>query len=92
MISNAVKIAAIQMRSSSEKVQNIQTCIRLVNQAAADGAQLVCLPECCLYIGGGLFIGSSLESIREPLSGPSMRAFQQLASDAKVCISLHPFY
>ncbi len=40
-----VKIAGVQFIGNADKETNIATAIRLIRQAAAQGAQVVCLPE-----------------------------------------------
>jgi predicted amidohydrolase len=46
-----MKIAAIQMVSAPDLATNLATAERLINQAAAEGAQLVSLPEYFVQIG-----------------------------------------
>jgi predicted amidohydrolase len=43
--------AAIQMSSTSSKSDNLSQAAKLIDEAAARGAQLVCLPETMNYIG-----------------------------------------
>src|SRR4030095_8909737 len=40
-----VKIAGVQFSGHADKDVNVQTAIRLVRKAAAQGANIVCLPE-----------------------------------------------
>ena len=40
-----VKAAAVQMRCVSDAASNLQTAERLIRQAAAEGAQIILLPE-----------------------------------------------
>jgi len=52
-----------------------------------NGAKLVCLPECCLYISGGLYTDDSPKGkleILESLDGNSMRVYKELAANRKV--------
>lgn len=48
-------VAAIQMCAVDNKLTNLQTIHRLVRRAVSEGlgAALVCLPECCTYMGRG---------------------------------------
>ncbi len=46
-----MKIAAIQMVSTPRVADNLSTAVRLIRQAAADGAQLVALPEYFCLMG-----------------------------------------
>ena len=54
------------------------------------GAQLCCLPECFHFIGGG---DTGLKSIdvAEPLEGPALAKYRQLAVDAGLWLSLGGF-
>jgi deaminated glutathione amidase len=81
-----LKLAAIQMCSTSDKERNLEICQKLVRKAASEGAKLVCLPECCLFIGGGLYNSHKVEksSPQESVNGQSMKIYQELASSTQV--------
>jgi predicted amidohydrolase len=65
-----LRVAAVQLNSTNEKARNLEAAERLVRAAAADGAELVALPEKWNLLAGGeeLLAGS------EPLDGPSLTA------------------
>jgi predicted amidohydrolase len=65
-----LRAAAIQLNSTDEKDRNLEVAERLVRAAAADGAELLALPEKWNLLGGGeeLLVGA------EPLDGPSLTA------------------
>jgi deaminated glutathione amidase len=65
-----VRAAAIQLNSTNDKDRNLEVAERLVRSAAADGAELVALPEKWNMLAGGeeLFAGA------ESLQGPSLSA------------------
>jgi hypothetical protein len=89
-----IKIAAVQMCSVSDKFTNLMTCERLVKTASENGARLVCLPECCLFIGGGLYSTSSSTAVASPgetVDGPSMAAFRSMAKRFGVWLSVGSF-
>lgn len=87
-----IKIAAVQMCSVSDKFTNLMTCERLVKTASENGARLVCLPECCLFIGGGLYSSSTtMTSPTETVDGPSMAAFRSMAKRFGVWLSVGSF-
>jgi predicted amidohydrolase len=65
-----VRVAAVQLNSRSDKAANLETAERLVRAAAADGAQLVALPEKWNLLAGG----EELLAGAEPLDGPSLAA------------------
>ena len=46
-----MKIAALQMVSAPDLATNLATASRLIDQAVADGAQLVSLPEYFVQMG-----------------------------------------
>src|ERR1700749_601409 len=65
-----MRVAAVQLNSNADKARNLATAEALVRAAAADGAELVALPEKwnLLAAGEGLAAGA------EPLDGPSLTA------------------
>jgi deaminated glutathione amidase len=65
-----VRAAAVQLNSTSDKAANLDTAERLVRAAAADGAELVALPEKWNLLAGG----EELLAGAEPLDGPSLTA------------------
>jgi deaminated glutathione amidase len=66
----AVRVAAVQLNSNGDKDRNLAAAERLVAAAAADGAELVALPEKWNLLGGG----EELVAGAEPLDGPSLTA------------------
>jgi predicted amidohydrolase len=65
-----MRAAAVQLNSTDEYDRNLQVAERLVRAAAADGAQLVVLPEKWTVMGPPEAIRSSAE----PLDGPALTA------------------
>ena len=65
-----MRVAAVQLNSTENKVRNLATAERLVREAAADGAELVALPEKWNLLAGG----EELLAGAEPLGGPSLTA------------------
>lgn len=63
-----MRAAVIQLNSNDDKARNLAAAERLVREAAADGAQLVALPEKwnLLAAGDALLAGA------EPLDGPTL--------------------
>ncbi len=66
----ALRVAAVQLNSTDEKPRNLATAERLVRAAAADGAELVALPEKWNLLAGG----EALLAGAETLDGPSLSA------------------
>jgi deaminated glutathione amidase len=67
---NRVRAAAIQLNSGGDKGRNLAVAERLVRAAAADGAELVVLPEKWNLLAAG----EELAAGAEPLDGPSLGA------------------
>ncbi|HEX5714342.1 MAG TPA: carbon-nitrogen hydrolase family protein [Solirubrobacterales bacterium] len=65
-----MRAAAVQLNSGGEKERNLAAAERLVRAAAADGAELVALPEKWNLLAGG----EELLAGAEPLDGPSLGA------------------
>jgi predicted amidohydrolase len=65
-----LRVAAVQLNSNADKDRNLSTAGRLVRAAAADGAELVALPEKWNLLAGG----KELREGAEPLDGPSLAA------------------
>ena len=65
-----MRVAAVQLNSTDEKPRNLAAAERLVRAAAADGAELVALPEKWNLLAGG----ETLLAGAEALDGPSLSA------------------
>jgi len=74
-----LRVGAVQMRSGGDLSANLATVRELAARAAADGAQLVALPECFSFLGRGegdkLPIAETLDT-----GGPVMAALRELAT------------
>ncbi len=80
-----LRVAAVQMRSTEDLAANLAICRALTAQAAADGAQLVVLPECFSFLGRGegdkLTISETTDG-----AGPIMSTLRELATQHGVWI------
>ncbi|XP_034203159.1 deaminated glutathione amidase, chloroplastic/cytosolic isoform X1 [Prunus dulcis] len=76
MAANSLRVAAAQMTSINDLAANFATCSRLVKEAAAAGAKLICFPESFSFIGAK--DGDSLK-IAQPLDGPILQQYCSLA-------------
>ena len=75
-LSPSFRVAALQMVSTPDRARNLADAERLIAEAAADGAQLVLLPEYFCFMG---FKDTDKLSVREPYGdGP----IQRFLSDA----------
>jgi len=65
-----LRAAVVQLNSTGDKARNLAAAERLVRAAAADGAELVALPEKWNLLAGG----DELLAGAEPLDGPTLSA------------------
>jgi deaminated glutathione amidase len=65
-----MRVAAVQLNSNADKARNLAAAEALVRAAAADGAELVALPEKWNLLAPG----EELVAGAEPLDGPSLTA------------------
>jgi predicted amidohydrolase len=76
----ALRVAAVQLNSRSDRASNLATAERLVRAAAADGAELVALPEKWNLLAAG----EELLAGAEDLDGPSLTAARAWARELGV--------
>ena len=74
-----MRAAAVQLNSNGDKARNLAAAERLVRAAAADGAELVALPEKWNLLAGG----EELLAGAEPLDGPSLDRRPRLGARAR---------
>jgi deaminated glutathione amidase len=65
-----MRVAAVQLNSNADKARNLSAAESLVRAAAADGAELVALPEKWNLLAAG----EEMAAGAEPLDGPSLAA------------------
>jgi deaminated glutathione amidase len=65
-----MRAAAVQLNSTDANDRNLEVAERLVRGAAADGAELVVLPEKWTVLGAA----EAIRSAAEPLDGPALTA------------------
>jgi deaminated glutathione amidase len=75
-----LKAAAVQLNSSADLDANLALADRLVRAAAADGAELVVLPEKWTAMGSD----EQLRAAAQPLDGPAVAWARGLASELSV--------
>ncbi|GIL79098.1 hypothetical protein Vretifemale_8387, partial [Volvox reticuliferus] len=83
-----IRIAVGQMTATGDQAANLSTCARLAKDAAEAGCSMLFLPECFSFIGE-----SQAESVAaaQPLDGPLMEQYQQLARSLGLWLSLGGF-
>ena len=72
-----MRVAAVQLNSTADKDRNLEAAERLVRAAAADGAELVALPEKWNLLAAG----PELLAGAEPLAGPTLTAARAWARE-----------
>jgi predicted amidohydrolase len=72
-----VRVAAVQLNSNGDKERNLDAAERLVRAAAADGAELVALPEKWNLLADGAELVAGAES----LDGPSLSGAREWAHE-----------
>lgn len=82
---NTVKIAVSQMTSTADAEANFAACARLARSASDAGAALLCLPECCTFLG---MRDTDALAVAEALDGPLMARFGALAREHGLWLSL----
>jgi agmatine deiminase len=86
-----VIVGLIQMEVGPECGQNLTRALAKVDQAAKDGAQIICLPELYRTQYFPQEIGANTASLAETIPGESTRAFSEIAIRHKVVVIL-PVY
>lgn len=76
------RVAAIQLSSGEDKKSNIERAVKLSEEAAGEGAQLIALPETFDYRGDS----EKVSSIAEVLPGPAIRPLMVLARQRSVWV------
>jgi N-carbamoylputrescine amidase len=81
-----VKVGIIQMSCVKEKDINLQKAIQKIKEAAADGAQIVCLQE--LFTSLYFCDVEDYENflLAEPIPGPATETLQTIACEHKIVI------
>jgi nitrilase len=82
MVADSVKIAAVQMVSTPVVEENIATARRLIAQAAAQGAQLVLLPEYWPVMG--MKEADKVGHAEQFDAGPIQRFMAQIAREHRI--------
>jgi predicted amidohydrolase len=70
-----MRVAAVQLTSTSDKARNLEAVERFLHAAAADGARLIVLPEMFNVLGDA----EVLQQGAEALDGPTLGRMRELA-------------
>jgi len=86
-VGTSARLAVAQMCSGGDTEANLAACERLAGLASRAGCALLCLPECCTFLGER---DVDALSVAEPLpeGGPLLRRLQELARSHNLWLSL----
>jgi N-carbamoylputrescine amidase len=83
---NKVKVGLIQLHCTSDLQQNFAQAMEKIREAAAKGAQIICLPELFRSLYFCNIEDHDHFKLAEPIPGPSTERLCQLAVELKVVI------
>src|SRR5262249_52135176 len=83
--------AVIQMNFSDQTEENVEKGARLIKQAAAEGAEIICLPELATNVYFPFEIDPKWLKLAERIPGPSTETITAAARDANAYV-LFPLY
>ncbi len=79
-VKDRLKVAAVQFATGSDLEENLATCLRMLDAAVAQGADLVVLPEFCNHISV-YDDAAHCRAVAVTLDGPWMRAFARRVAE-----------
>jgi N-carbamoylputrescine amidase len=80
------EIGVIQMRCSLDPSENLENAIALIRDAAAQGAQIICLPELFKTVYFCQEENHKYFQYAEPIPGPTTERLSALAKELQVVI------
>ncbi|KAL1509808.1 hypothetical protein ABEB36_004489 [Hypothenemus hampei] len=83
------QISVIQFTATNNKVENLKIIKELVEKSKAKSAQMVFLPEACDFISKNK---QELVELSEPIDGPLMTSYKELAVKHDLWISVGGFH
>ncbi|KAG5883506.1 hypothetical protein JTB14_013933 [Gonioctena quinquepunctata] len=89
MSSSKCKVAVCQFTASNNKSDNLTTVQKLINNAVQASATMIFLPEASDYIPSDK---NEAKSLSEPLDGPLMKAYKDMAKRSKIWLSIGGFH
>ncbi|MCY4494502.1 MAG: hypothetical protein OXB92_11665 [Acidimicrobiaceae bacterium] len=79
-LSDRLRVAAAQFATGSDLDENLATCLRMLDAAVAQGADLVVLPEFCNHISV-YDDAAHCQAVAVALDGPWLRAFSRRVAE-----------
>jgi predicted amidohydrolase len=83
-VTDVLRVAALQMRSGTDKAKNVTTAIELVHAAADQGASYIQLPEYFNFYGPARFF----EGVSESVPGSTTNQLAKVARERGVTVHL----
>jgi N-carbamoylputrescine amidase len=80
------EIGVIQMRCSQDSSENLENAIALIREAAAQGAQIICLPELFKTVYFCQEENHKYFQYAEPIPGPTTERLSALAKELQVVL------
>jgi predicted amidohydrolase len=80
-------VAAVQLNSTPDWEANLRRARALIQEARGRGAELVALPEHFAYLGPE----AGMAELAQPLDGPLVTGFQELAGELRIFLLLGSF-
>ena len=87
-ITRKVLAGLVQMTSVNDVAVNFRSCSQLVADAVGRGCEIIFFPECFSFIGAA---AGEAQRAAEPLTGPVMQRYLDLAKQHEVWLSLGGF-
>ena len=82
-----VRVAAVQFATGTDLDENLETCLRMLDSAAAEGVELVVMPEFCNHIS--VYADQDhCRSVAVSLDGPWLGALTRRSAEHRVYTSL----
>ena len=78
------KIAIAQVQSSTDKAENLDKALRLIDQAKSQGAELIAFPEFLMAFSPTSQSAAELTAVAESVDGPFIEALRAAANAAKL--------
>ncbi len=83
-----VRVAAVQLSVGEDAATNLATCVRMVGQAADQGARLIVLPEFCNHVSW--YDGREhAQRMAQALDGPFIQGVAAVARDRRVWVMVN---
>ena len=80
------RIAIAQIKSSTDKTQNLDMARALIDEASSKNAQLIAFPEFLMAFSPGEQSAAALAALAEPIDGPFVSRLRESARAAGIAV------